>query len=190
MLRTRVVWTGVAGSPYYSTFYWAGDGQSIADAAQLATIGWCQDLVPYLYTSLSAQVESEVLELNEANGQLVGLYDVAGSTSDMNNGVEPLPFQVQLLTFFGTAGFRNGRRVRGRNFLPGMVEPINSTGIGPSEITRETFQNIYVDNLGGSTAIQVVWSRPIDGGAPGEATPVTSYQTSNIWSTLRSRRAV
>lgn len=187
MLRTRVVWTGVAGTPYYSTFYWAGAGPTAADNAQDATILWAQNWETICIDALSAQVESEVLEINELTGVQVALYDVPGSTTEMLNVGQPLPFQVQALTFLGTTDFKNGRRVRGRSFLPGLPEDIQTSGVGPTEVFRETIQGVYSGVLGGAAAVHVVWSRPVDG-AGGSIHPVSSYQTSPIWSTLRTRR--
>nr|CRY96797.1 hypothetical protein [uncultured prokaryote] len=188
MLRTRVVWTGVAGTPWYSTFYWVGDGPSIANAAQLSTAGWLASIVGLVVTDVQGQVDSEVIEINAATGDIVTAYDVAGSTSVGTNIGEPLPFQVQVLTNLGTTEFRFGRRVKGRSFLGGLAETNNSDGVGPDEVIREVIQDVYVDHLLGSTAGFGVWSRPTTARPVGEITSVTSATTSPVWSTLRSRR--
>lgn len=194
MLRTRIVWTGVAGSPYYSTFYWNGDGGTLAQEAQDQTIAYAAAAAGFVRTGLTMTVESEVLEVNHVTGESVTLFNVAGSTSVGANTNQPLPFQVQALTTFGTAGFRRGRRIRGRSFLPGLTEEVNSTGVGPDELPREQIQSLYSEVLVDGLAQLVVWSRPIppgvgEPGATGETTLVTSYQTNAVWSALRTRRA-
>lgn len=194
MLRTRVVWTGVAGTPYYSNFFFVGDGPTVADEAQDATIFWASSIVGIIVPSLSLQVESEVTEINAETGEIVKAYDVAGSTSVGAGDGEPLPFRTQVLTFFGTVDYRNSRRIRGRSFVGGLCEPNNVDGVGPSELVREAIQDTYVLTLGAGLANHGVWSRPkpASGGnpaVPGEISGVTSYQTRATWSSLRSRGA-
>nr|CRY96783.1 hypothetical protein [uncultured prokaryote] len=194
MLRTRVVWTGVAGTPYYSNFFFVGDGATSAEDAQDATIEWASQVKGIVTPSLSLQVESEVTEINAVTGEIVSAYDVAGSTSVGTATGEPLPFRTQVLTYFGTTAYRSGRRVRGRSFAGGICEPNNVDGVGPSEIVREAIQDVYVDTLGSMAASHGVWSRPraatdTKPALPGEINSVTSYQTRPTWSSLRTRGA-
>lgn len=194
MIRTRVVWTGVAGTPYYTNFFWNGSGPSIAEDAQDSTIAWVAEIVGLINPLFTLTCDSEVTEINPESGEIVTAYDVPGSASVGTNVGEPYPFRTQVLTYFGTTNYVGGRRVRGRSFLGGLNEVIGSSGSGPFESTREVIQGVYEEHLGGSLAQHVVWSRPRPAteDAParaGAVSTVPSYQTRPTWSSLRSRGA-
>ncbi len=189
MLRTRIVWTGVAGTPYYTTFHWAGDSPALAEAAQLATIDFLTTSVGVINPLIRGTIEPEVLNINPATGELIQVFTAAGSTSIGVGTGEPLPFQIQARTTLQTAGIRNGRRVNGSSYFPGLSEQANADGAGPVETIRESIQARYTDDLLGSTAVLVVWSRPSVSGGAGATNVVTGATTSSVWSQLRTRRA-
>lgn len=189
MLRTRVVWTGVAGTPWYSNFFWAGDDAAEAQAAQDQTIAWLAAIKGLVTTAVTGTAQPEVTRITESTGVMTDIYDVSASVSQGTNIGEPLPYQIQVLTKLSTEIIRNGRRVSGRCFVGGLCETNQTNGVGPDEVIREAVQECFTDVLLDGTANLVVWSRPVDGGPAGTTSLVTGAQTNAVWSSLRTRRA-
>lgn len=198
MLRTRVIWTGVAGTPYYANFHWVGTTPSQALAAYTATEDFVQGAKGAATIPLSLTCEGAVAQINEANGELVGTATFSDITVAGTEAGQPLPYQVQALTKFLTDGFVAGRRVQGRSFFPGLAETFNSGGVGPIPEYRDIIENLYRTSLMESTIPLVVWSKPFAGttgpnprpARAGTIHPVLDVSTSPVWSTLRSRRAI
>lgn len=184
MLRTRVLWTGVAGTPWYSNFFWAGDSSALATAAASATNAWCNYMKGIVVNEITFEVEDEVVAINPVTGEMFDIFPVEGNIYTGTDTGEPLPFQVQALTTLGTAAIEGGRRIKGRCFLGGLSEGGNTTGIGPSAESATIIETGFETTLGGAGAVHVVWSRK-----NGTNVPITSYNTSTVWSSLRTRRA-
>jgi hypothetical protein len=103
---------------------------------------------------------------------------------------DALPYATQGLLRLGTAAFIGGRRVQGRQFIPGLTETANAgTPAQPTTSVMTSMQNAA--NLLGTTVVtpinQRVWHRP-KLGTGGLSTPVITRSISPTWAVLKSRR--
>lgn len=195
--RVRTVFTGVAGSPYYSNLYW--DGAEDITGAQAAV-----DLVDEFWSLLASvmnigligQIEAEVPIIEDTTGQIVGVNTTTGGVVDPTNAGEPLPWATQGLIRLATEGFVDGRRVRGRINIPGLGEGSSDAGVPNAAIiaSMQAAGEILADS---SSPVLCIWCRPRAANA--EATPpvaaragsshnVSTVSVWNQWAQLRSRR--
>lgn len=185
-----MVWTGVAGTPYYSNFYWVESGATAASNAWQATAAWADYQSGAVINELTLTVQSEIAQIDPVDGEITAFFTETEGTFIGQDLSEPLPFQVQMRTRLLTAGIVGGRRVTGSCFTAGVPESYNTTGVGPAEANRIAIESGFVDNLVDATGASLcVWSKPVDGGRAGSTHEVVGAATSPIWSQLRSRRA-
>lgn len=195
IMRAAALVTGSAAPlPGITQTWWAPGtvGGSTADAtdilarfraAWLAIAGLMEPRVTIDFDPICLAVEA-------STGVLQGAFAGTDPTSVTGTATgDPLPLQTQGLIQLGTSTVISGRRVRGRLFLPGVVEGDNtSTGV-PSGTYRSTATTAFggLTTGGGTSSQLVVWHRPQNG--VGGASPlVTSVSTSTKWAVLRSRR--
>lgn len=191
--RIRSIWTGVTGTPWYSNLYFANDGGTdVSELAHNAVENYWAAFTGNMYDPLSISVEPDVAQIEEETGDLVGITTVAAAVIPCTAPGEPLPFSTQLLVRLRTAAFVNSRNVRGRIFIPGMMESL-STGAVPTSalVTLANTATAALFNTAAAGAPLVVWSRP----APEAETPrvgsyaqVTSSSCWDQWAVQRSRR--
>lgn len=181
--RVRVALSGTAGTPGVMTFYFAA-----TEATPVETV---LDPVQALMTGLKTQIvqplqmtqDGTVDYIEEATGALVGsatgnLHTEGASASAADAG----PRAAQAVVRLGTGLIVNGRRLRGRLFIPqpraasSFQVPTNAQALLQSPIT--TFLNATQ-----AEAPWVVWSRK-----GGVTAPVTSATIWDQWGVLRSRR--
>lgn len=125
--RIRTVFTGVAGTPWYSNMYMQGNADTVSGAGGHVADFWSTiDL--YILNDVTWTVESEVAIINDATGQVTEVADWAGATGVGESSDVPLPFATQGLINWNTGVFRNGRQVRGKTFVPGLVQSANAEG--------------------------------------------------------------
>lgn len=194
LIRVQTTWTGVAGSPYYTNLYALGplatnNGNDLADAWRTFLVA----LTARLGTGLVATIDSELLEFDETTG------NVTGAGSDLQTPVtftgtgDVLPRATQGLLRWQTAGIVHNRRVRGRTFIPGVLEADNdSQGLPATSLTGavQVAANAMLVTMSGRMRI---WSQPFEGTdtnppRPGSAHEVTGAQVWGQWASLRSRR--
>lgn len=178
-LRVRTVFTGVAGTPWYSNLYF-GDTSLPADAHAAVVDFWAL-IGPYIHTSVDWTVESEVTVLSILTGQPTSQTSVGAISGGGTASGQPLPWATQGLLRARTEAYANGRNVRGRIFIPGLTEDAQSQGrpepaVGPLMVTAAE-QLLLTD------ATWVVWSRKNQ--IQPEVTSVDFWQE---WAVLRSRR--
>lgn len=183
MIRVRTVFTGVAGSPYYSNLYFANaSAEAQEDAAERVRLMWAE-LTNELSTPLQAQVESTIVTMDPATGDISSSLEVAPlAPVQYTNANERLPLFTQLLVTFKTGQFANGRELRGRMFIPGWTTADNSAIGRPESGTRANVLTVVNAFIAGDPALQV-WSRK-----NGTIAPVTGISVGTEWSVLRSRR--
>jgi len=183
--RVRTVWTGVAGSPYYTNLYFLTD--SGGGDLQTAVDAWTAflDANDTNFTAdLSLAVEPDVPLIDSTTGLLVGNATVAPSTVTPAGGGEKLPLFTQALVKTTTAIIANGRRVRGRIFLPGMQETNNTTDGVPSGALVAGINSSFATFLAAAepATLQVFSRTHFVTGAVNDGSMWTQ------WSVLRSRR--
>lgn len=183
MMRIRVLWTGVGGSPYYSNFYFP-DGLSTA-AQQHATD--IRNILAGFTTSLRAglvaAVQPEVLVIDPATGDATGAFIInPGASVTFTSTAEALPPFTQLLVRLRTDAFVGGRRVQGRFFMPGWTEASNQQGGTPLSALVSGIADNFAAVITGTDRMGV-WSRK-----GGTFTQVTGLSAGTQWAVLRSRR--
>lgn len=180
--RVRVVWTGtpVAGGAL-STFYFAdslGTEQDCVDA--VATFLGTVD--GNMTTQISWATEADVVDINAVTGATEGVTATTPQTGAGASAGELLPAATQGLLRLRTNTIAGGREVRGRIFLPGMVESNNVSGRPESGMV--TSINGAANTLRtDASVLWAVWSRQ-----HGVAPAVASATMWTQWAVLRSRR--
>jgi hypothetical protein len=197
LIRVQTRWVNVAGSPYYTNLYAVGplstnNGNDLADAWRAFL-----DTTKASYAiGLVAQIQSELLEFDEGTGTVTGAgttvqADVAATgTGDM------LPLANQGLIRWSTDGIVHNRRVRGRTFLPAMLETLNTSTGGPSGTLIANIDAAITTLLATMAGRMRIWAQPFAGtaGPPvnparaGSAHEVTDGGMAGYWAVLRSRR--
>lgn len=188
MIRIDVVYTGLQGLPGVSSLYWAGDSQAVADDAAAATVDFFEAIQANLTPLMQVDVSNIAVGVNEEDGVLFDFLPVIGTTINGTGVDEPYPIGTACVFQFKTATIVRGRRVQGRIYVPGFTEG-NDSGTGvldPGNVTG--LSTIAANTLGAATGVQVVWSRPVEGGAAGSIAPVVTYGVSEVFSNLRTRR--
>lgn len=197
LVRVQTVWTGVAGAPYYTNLYVIGplssnNGNDLANAwhAFLASIA------PSLCSPLVATIDPELLEFNEVDGVVTNAGNTVQTPVTMTGATDPLPRMTQALVQWTTEGIVHNRRVKGRTFIPGVLETENSiTGL-PSSTINTPLQTAISTMLSSMTGRMRIWSRAVTAAnatptvpaRPGSAWPIVSGTVSPKWAVLRSRR--
>jgi len=167
-------------------------GGSTADATDiLARFRAAWDTVKVnMDPGLTLTFDPVCIAIESTTGVLTGSY--VGTTPGAVTGTatgDMLPHQTQGLVRFGTASIFNGRRLRGRLYLPGPNETVNSAAGAPVAGYLTTATTAFGGLLsgGGTSSAPVIWHRPV-GGAGGGNALITSVTTAPSWSVLRSRR--
>lgn len=184
MLRVRVPMVStIGGGPYLATHYFIhGDTQADANAAVSATGTFWGAVDAVMDSQISWSTEPDVAIINPVNGELTGILATTPAAGAGAIASDSVPLAAQALIRWLSAGFENGRRVRGRTFVPGLTTTANTNGRVSSgtQATILAAANAFIADAGSALA---VWSR-IHGAA-------YSVSTTTVWSefaTLRSRR--
>lgn len=198
--RTRAVLAVNAGaSSSLLTYYWDSTG-----GTPTAVVTEAHARVRAFWNSFAAQIGSNSTltinpvadEVEETNGQIVNQQvGTLPAAVVFTSAGEYLPMQTQALLKLGTSIFRDGRRVSGRQFIPGLTEPANTAGGQPLASVMTALGTAAA--LLGTTVVtpinQRVWSRPRAADAThsarsGLSVVVTSRTTGASWAVLKSRR--
>jgi hypothetical protein len=197
IMRVRSVLNGVAGLPGYSNLYFGPVDGTLAesDAVDLVAAFW-NSMLGDMDNNITITVEGEVPIIEDTTGEIQDVVTVTGQTLAVFGQSDPLPFTTQALGRFITADFVNGRRVRGRMFVPGMCEISNALGV-PTTTFITAASARFAGLVGDATAPLVIWSRPIPVKPPttpptftrlGSSHVVTESNVWTQWASLRSRR--
>jgi len=193
--RVRAVWTGIAGSPYLSTWYFANEIDK-GDEIVTALRKFLTSLKPCFYLGLSVNLEANHDILTAEDGKLLGSESSSPGAAIVGTGSgELLPPQCQGVMRLTTGGIVNGRRVRGRFFVPAPTE-LSSDGT-PSTAFKDAINTagstLVVDSV--ATGPWVVYSRPLEAdqipqGSDLEprAGSIHNVQTATAWSKFGIQR--
>ena len=173
--------TGVAGSPYYITGYF----DATFGTAQQAADAWRAFLAPAstgYRTGLTFSAMTEVGIVDASTGDLTGLTPVTLAAMSMIGGTDPLPAATSLLIRWRTGQYTNGKEIRGRTNIPGMLETFSTNGLPDSALTG-AWQTRATALLASANARHVVYSKKNFG-----ACVTTAGSPWSQWAILRSRR--
>lgn len=183
-------WSGFAGAPGYSSFYFAGGGGLITDAQQVADR--VSDAIPGLAAALPGDVriavENEVERLDSDTGEILGFHSVTTDAGFTGGGSGGYSAASGAVINWRTDDVRFGRRIRGRTF----IVPLAGNGFdadGTLSASALSDVNGFANAIRGGDLDSelVVWSRPRDG-AGGVAATVTGHSVPDMAAVLRSRR--
>jgi len=175
LVRVQTLWTGVAGSPYYTNLYALGPG-STNNGLDLAN-AWrtfLNTMAPTLRTGMLATIDPEVLEFDETNGNVTGSGITTAGPVSFTGAGDALPPANQLLIRWATDGIVHNRRVRGRTFLPGALEAHNDAqgnvlpALGTPTLSA---LNAFLTTMSGRLRI---WAQPLENDPPDPDNPKPS----------------
>lgn len=197
LVRVQTVWSGIAGAPYYTNLYAIGpaatnNGNDLATAWRV----FLNSLSLQLCTGLIATIDPELLEFNETDGVVTGTGTTLQSPVAFTGGGEQLPHSNQALVQWTTNGLVHNRRVRGRTFIPGVMETQNSPTGTPATQIGTPLQTAIDTMLSSMSGRMRIWSRPVTAeqatptvpARPGSAWAITTGKVAPYWAILRSRR--
>lgn len=196
--RVRTVLTGVAGSPWYSNLHFQPPPEhGIASLTTLVRNFWV-GIGGVIGTPIKAQVDPDIIVMDEATGQTT---DVVTSPTAVVNFEQPGPLgpnASQGLIRINTGQYRNGRKVIGHMFIPGVrVAGYGADGnftAGLPTLWATEGEKLRTTSEGGNVPGFGVYSRPRLPSvlplppAPGQFFLANKVTSTNIPAVLRSRR--
>lgn len=196
ILRTTGRVSGLSADPYLLSGWYlpATVGGSNTDAtnclAHFRSV-W-NTLAAKISTGATITYDPSVIAMEATTGILTGAWvGTTPANSVGAAGTSPLPFQTQGLITWATGQVFNGRRLRGRWFIPGPDEGdnINNTAVPSASYTAQLALAVLAMTTavtGGS--LPVVWHRPSPGGSNGGHGAITGGAGSSSWKSQRKRR--
>jgi hypothetical protein len=197
VLRVKLRWTGFTGAPGYSVFHfgvWEGPPPVLADAqnavARIDT--FITAIKPLLPPVVILQCDEDVEEIEDSNGLLQNVFGTVPGNAQAGTGSGTAGYSAAAgaVITWRTGGIRNGRRVRGRNFLVPLGSPAYFTDGTLTSATLTTIRNAAdaLMNPAGDPDLGV-WARPTGPGATdGEWFVATSNSVPDMTAMLKSRR--
>jgi hypothetical protein len=135
-----------------------------------------------IHNGVSWTSDATVLEIDVDTNKVVGSVGVTSVGATGTASGDTLPPAIQGLAMLRTGIYANGREVRGRLFLPGPTEGVNTSG-APNSTYTGAWQSALQTLANDSTNEWVVYSRVH------HVTPVVfSVQVWGKWASLRKRR--
>lgn len=183
LYEVQTVWTGVAGSPFYTTHRGLQAGtlgaQGMADAWEdfLTAINSVTD------NNLVAVIQPDVRVIESTTGETQAVLSITGATVSMTSSADSLPKSTQFLCRWTTNVFTSGRQIRGRTFIPGQTETNNAIDGKPTGALVGQYQilgDAFISDCGGDFVIYSPTHRTY--AAVQACSPWTE------WAELRSRR--
>lgn len=188
MLRVRVTWTGPS-SPLISTHYLlpGTEDASSALAAHIAVATFWNSARAVISDAFTYTVQQQVDQLSLL-GELIGSFTVSNVASAIGQDAgDDMPYQTQGLVRWITPTFLDGRRLKGRTFIPGPTETQNANGVPVSGYLSAL--NSAASAYASSSSNPVVWADHSDETPPFGATgPIDAGVAVSSWAVLRSRR--
>nr|CRY97437.1 hypothetical protein [uncultured prokaryote] len=125
LLRNHTVWTGIAGTPFYSTLHWLTDSVSGPDEVNAAAAALWTGFAAYLPDTLDFQVEGTVEIIDPSLGVIIEQVSAdnptgSGAVGASGRTLESLGSQLQINLYTGQ--FVQGRQVRGKIYFPGILK--------------------------------------------------------------------
>lgn len=194
LVRVQTVWTGVAGSPYYTNLYAIGplttnNGNDLANAWHT----YLNTLIALLRSPMVATIDPELLEFDETTGNVTGAGNTIQTPINFTGGVDALPPANQALLQWQTNGIVHNRRVRGRTNIPGAMESQNDPLGKPAPALGTPLLTGAQAMLTTMSGRMRIWAQPFEGSPtnpvrPGSAHAVVGVTVAPYWAILRSRR--
>lgn len=180
--RIRTVFTGVTGSPWVSTAYMSALGSGTVQQAVTAVGNFWGSADSLMEVSVSWTTLADVEALDPATGEVTGVSNTTPATGGGVAASTGLPVATQGLVRWRTGVYVNGREIRGRWFIPGLLTTANNDG-APSSTMLSTLNTAASTLISDANSELVIWSRKNL-----QVEAVTSGTTWSQFAILRSRR--
>jgi hypothetical protein len=158
--KVDVLWTGLAGGPYYTQFFFGHEpSQATPIAAALRTTLFGFNV--RLMSPMIAAIQPEQVVIDTATGKPTATEVAAAQTDVAFGGTgTTLPTVDQVVMRLKTAVFNGGRRLQGRIFLPGIPSGGNNLGRLDS-VYKSSFDASFGNLITNTATIGkfAVWSR-------------------------------
>jgi hypothetical protein len=181
LYRVTQTATGVAGSPYYFTAYFAQSGGTAQQAADAWRAFLSAGVSTYIAGMVFANV-SDVTLVDPVTGNVTGTTPVVLASVTFTGAGDPLPPATSLLCRYRTGEYINGHEIRGRTNISGLTETDNTLG-SVSTSTQTTWNARLATLITGGTKVHAVYSPTNHCWAATTAATVSSQ-----WAVLRTRR--
>ena len=182
MNRVRVLWQNWPGAPGYTNHYVGS-----AVLAQTAIRTFYDAIKTFLPTGLTVQVPSSGDQVNEATGDITGVWTGAAQAVVSGLGAGGYAGPAGLCVNWRTSALIRGRRPMGRTFIVPIVGSLfetNGTLTSGTVATAQAAASQLITDLAGELKI---WSRPTPTIAGANVT-VISAQVPDMAAVLRTRR--
>lgn len=126
--RVRTVFTGVAGTPWYSNMYF-DNGVGEAGLYVEFVLDFWTTVANSIYSSVDFVVEDAVVIIEDTTGEIVGAGTGEGGGGSGQSGMDPVPYATQLQINWLTGVYLGGRQLRGKTYVPGLTESSYTLGL-------------------------------------------------------------
>lgn len=190
IFRSTVRWSGFQGAPGYSVLHsgvFMDEGQGVQNVT---------NAVRALFVSLAAELPGavdldilpEVEIIEHTTNTLVDVQPVDGGATISGGSTGTYSAPTGAVINWRTNTLRNGRRLRGRNFivpLGGAAYASDGTLDTPARLVLQTAVDNYLADPG---ITPIIYGRPTAGGTDGIEGVVVSGTVPDVAAVLRSRR--
>lgn len=185
MLRTTTRWDGLPGTPYFTVLHFGGTTEEHAEASHAATAAIFNAINTQRAQAMTGQVLTEVEVIDPATGNVTTTYTVPPVALQTGVTGARQPTVIQGLVQLRTGVYDAGRELRGRIFLPGMIDSTDNDG-KPSTTFQTGIAQGFNDMIQDTAAL----GTPLGVYSPTKGTFAPASQASvwSEWAVLRSRR--
>lgn len=182
MYRVTVLLSGTPVVGGGISQHYLDQGGGTAQQALDAVAGFWLDMAAAMSSAVTITTQPEVELVDTASGQVEGVTTVTPTQTTGQAAGDILPTATQGLIRWRTGAFVGGREVRGRTFLPGMLEANNIDG-KPAGGTVGILNSAALSYVNDPDAIPVIYSR-----THRVFREITGASMWSQWAQLRSRR--
>lgn len=157
-------------------------GGGVQDSIDIVRDFW-NALSGVISSSVTYHIDGAVEIVDPVTGKPTGIDQGTTRTNVFTAPTDSLPWQTQALIYWNTGSWIGGRQVRGRTFIPGMVE-MNNNGdgsMGSSLLTTLGTAATVLSNA--TTCTPGIYSRKHT-----NTYPIVSHTVIGHWSVMRTRR--
>ena len=182
MWRVTTTFTGapVTGGGICRLYFQSSIGTAAEAAAAVA--GFWDDISAVQVNTITNTIEGFVEEVDETTGEITGFATTDTVVHVGQNAQDPLPKASMGLLRWRTGEYVSGREVRGRIFIPGLLEANNTGGV-PTSSLKTAVETAAAQMIQQEDAHLVVFSRAHHVGVD-----VVSADFWSEWAILTSRR--
>ena len=152
--RVNVEWSGIAGMPGLSTFYFSETTVSYPLFVNLWSV-----IKGYFPTGITWTIPTGGDKIDTLTGELVGSWGTAGANVIACTGTGNFSAPTGILVKWDTGTISDGHRTKGKTFLvPVLASKFTSGIVDPAFLT--TINTQLTNYLTSQAGAQQVWHRP------------------------------